>query len=212
MSTANRWLTLAIMVMALALLVPGVTQPVLTLSGTIERADLVDMGIDTLLSDNEDPRARQMVMSIARMLGLTGLDGELPVYHTSRSILQAVHELAARGNLPVAMLIVLFSVILPTCKLLVQALTLFAPWRWRQALHSVTQAASKWSMADVFVIALLVAYMAGQASGEMGGMLKMSAQLEVGFWYFLGYCLFSIASTALVREQADLTAPQPVQA
>jgi len=212
MSTTNRWLTLAIMVIALALLVPGVTQPVLTLSGTIERSDLVDLGIDTMLANNEDPRARQMVLSIARMLGLTGLEGELQVYRTTRSILQAVHELAARGNLPVAMLIVLFSVVLPACKLLLQAMTLFAPLRWRRSLHAVIHASSKWSMADVFVIALLVAYMAGRASGEMGGMLNMSAQLEVGFWYFLGYCLFSIASTVLVREQAAVAMPQPVHA
>jgi len=47
---------------------------------------------------------------------------------------------------------------------------------------------------------LLVAYMAGSASGQMGDMLTMDAQLERGFWYFLGYCVFSIAAGGLLRE------------
>lgn len=48
-------------------------------------------------------------------------------------------------------------------------------------------------------MALLVAYMAGSASGKMGDMLIMQAQLEVGFYWFLAYCLFSIAASALLR-------------
>ena len=68
---------------------------------------------------------------------------------------------------------------------------------------------SKWSMADVFVMALLVAYLAGSASEQMGSLLIMSAQLEVGFWYFLAYCLFSIAASSLVTEpELQVEGPQ----
>ena len=55
-------------------------------------------------------------------------------------------------------------------------------------------------MADVFVMAMLVAYMAGSASGEMGELLTMDSQLEVGFYYFLAYCLFAIAAGSLMVE------------
>ena len=58
-------------------------------------------------------------------------------------------------------------------------------------------------MADVFVMGLLIAYMAGAASGQMGDMLTMDAQLEVGFWYFLAYCLFSILAGSLMREPTE---------
>jgi hypothetical protein len=49
------------------------------------------------------------------------------------------------------------------------------------------------------VMALIVAYLAGRASGQMGDLLTMRSELEVGFYYFLAYCLFSIASTLLFR-------------
>jgi hypothetical protein len=52
-------------------------------------------------------------------------------------------------------------------------------------------------MADVFVMALIVAYLAGSASGQMGDLLTMDARLEEGFWFFLAYCLFSVASSAM---------------
>jgi hypothetical protein len=52
-------------------------------------------------------------------------------------------------------------------------------------------------------MALVVTYLAGSASGQMGDMLVMDAQLEIGFWFFLGYCLFSVASTALLGQPAE---------
>ena len=63
-----------------------------------------------------------------------------------------------------------------------------------------------YSMADVFVMGLLVAYMAGSASGQMGDMLTMDARLEEGFYYFLAYCLFSVAAGILMREPAPAPA------
>ena len=72
---------------------------------------------------------------------------------------------------------------------------------FQRGLLKVNGVLSKWSMTDVFVMALLVAYMAGSASGKMGDMLQMHAQLEVGFYWFLAYCVFSIAASALMREQ-----------
>ena len=59
-------------------------------------------------------------------------------------------------------------------------------------------------MADVFVMGLLVAYMAGSASGQMGDLLTMHAALEPGFYYFLAYCLFSIAAGMVMEEPAPL--------
>jgi hypothetical protein len=54
----------------------------------------------------------------------------------------------------------------------------------------------------VFVMAMLVAFMAGRASGHMGELLVMNARLEVGFWYFLAYCLFAIGAGALLSRWA----------
>ena len=98
--------------------------------------------------------------------------------------------------------------LVPVFKLCLQALAVSLPRAdWRAPLLWLNATLSKWSMADVFVMGLLVAYMAGSASGEMGDLLTMHAQLESGFWFFVGYCLFSIFAGALVRE-TELAARQ----
>ena len=58
---------------------------------------------------------------------------------------------------------------------------------------------SKWSMVDVFVIALIVAYMAGNANANSEDLLNMHAEFGTGFWYFTGYCLFAIAASSFIK-------------
>ncbi len=204
MTVQRRLALLAVIAIALALLYPGITQPVLTLTGSIEKSEIAELGIDMMIGEDADSQSRQMLMMFSSMLGLDRVEGQLQVYDSTRSILGTVSELAETGNLAVALLIVLFSVIIPVFKLGLQALALALPRpEWRAPLLQVNSALSKWSMADVFVMALLVAYMAGSASGQMGDLLLTDAQLEPGFWYFLAYCLFSIVAGSLVREPSE---------
>ena len=112
-----------------------------------------------------------------------------------------MEELARTGNLAVALLIVFFSVVIPVFKLLLQLVALLLPQAsLRQLLLRLNGSLSKWSMADVFVMGLLVAYMAGSASGQMGDLLTMHAALEPGFYYFLAYCLFSVLAGILLLQ------------
>ena len=140
---------MASIVAALALLVPGVTQPVVTLTGTMDKAELVDLGID--LAAGEDPGGGrwQMITTLSRMLGLDQVEGELQAYAITRSIWDAIVELAGNENLFVAVLIVTFSIVVPSLKLLLQLgyVTMAGP-RPRDFLHRVVGAMSKWSMAD----------------------------------------------------------------
>lgn len=201
MSLQRRLALLAVIAIALALLYPGVTQPVLTLTGSIEKSAIAELGIDVMIGEDADSQARQMLMMFSSMLGLDRVEGQMQVYDSTRSIWGTVTELADTGNLAVALLIVLFSVVIPVFKLGLLALALVLPRaEWRAPLLLVNSALSKWSMADVFVMGLLVAYMAGSASGQMGELLLTDARLENGFWYFLAYCLFSIVAGSLVKE------------
>jgi hypothetical protein len=201
MSTARKLASLAIIAMALGLLYPGVTEPVLTLSGTIEKSRLAELGIDLLAGEGADSQTRQMLTAISRFMGFDQIEGEMLAYQSTRSIWGTATELADTGNQFVAVLIILFSVVIPSTKLSLQAVALLLSGsRVRQPLLWVNGVLSKWSMTDVFVMALLVAYMAGSASGKMGDMLAMHAQLEVGFYWFLAYCLFSIAASAAMGD------------
>jgi len=194
------FLLLASVAIALVLLYPGVTRPVLTLSGTIEKADLVDLGINLLAGEEGDSGKRRVVSVLSMLLGFDQVSGDMPVYHETRSILGTAQELARTGNGAVALLIVLFSIVVPLFKLTLQLLTLLPSFVIRRrTLDRVIAAVSKWSMTDVFVMALIVTYLAGSASGQLGDLMRLDASFEPGFYYFLGYCLFSIASTLLVE-------------
>jgi uncharacterized paraquat-inducible protein A len=153
---------------------------------------------------------RGMLTAFSSFLGFDQIEGQLEAYHNTRSIWGTVDELARTGNLPVALLIVFFSLVVPVFKLLLQAVTLVLPrGELRRPLLWLNAALSKWSMADVFVMGMLVAYMAGSASGQMGDMLTMHAALEPGFYYFLAYCLFSVAAgiALLNAEPGPATVP-----
>lgn len=204
MSLTRRLFLLALICLSLGLLYPGVTQPVLTLSGTIEKSRIAELGIDLIAGEEADAQTRQMLSMFSSFLGFDQVEGQMQAYSSTRSIWGTVNELASTGNLAVALLIVFFSVVIPVFKLVLQAIAVAMPRReWRSPLLLLNAGLSKWSMADVFVMGLLVAYMAGSASGQMGDLLTMDAQLERGFWFFLAYCLFSIAATTLLREPAE---------
>ena len=207
MPLKRKLLILALIVIALGLLYPGVTRPVLTLTGTIEKSSIAQLGIELIAGEGADSQTRQMLGAISSFFGFDQIEGRLEAYRNTRSIWGTVDELSRTGNLPVALLIVFFSIVIPSFKLLLQASALLIPRAdMRAGVLWLNAALSKWSMADVFVMGLLVAYMAGSASGQMGDMLIMDARLEEGFYYFLGYCLFSVAAGILMREPAPVPA------
>lgn len=201
MSLQRKLLTLALIAVALCLLFPGVTQPVLTLSGTVEKSRIAELGIGMIAGEEADSQTRQMLAAVSSFLGFDQIEGQLEVYHSTRSIWGTVDSLARTGNLPVAFLIVFFSLVIPVFKLLLVAASLIIPQaELRRPVLWLNAALSKWSMADVFVMGLLVAFLAGSASDQTGDMLTMHASLGTGFYYFLGYCLFSVAVGSVLRE------------
>lgn len=204
MSVKRKILIVVLMLAALGLLYPGITQPVLTLTGTVEKSKIAELGIELIAGEGADAQTRQMLAAISSFLGFDQIEGQLQAYHNTRSVWGTVDELARTGNLPVALLIVLFSLVIPLFKLGLQGVSLFiTAERIRDPLLWLNGALSKWSMSDVFVMGLLVAYMAGSASGQMGDMLVMDAQLEPGFYYFLAYCIFSIIAGSLMQAPGD---------
>ena len=201
MAVQRKLLCLALIIVSLGLLYPGVTQPVLTLTGTVEKSKIAELGIEMIGGEGADSETRSMLGAISSFLGFDRIEGELVAYHNTRSIWGTVDDLARTGNLPVALLIVLFSLVIPLFKLALQlASLLIANAELRGPLLWLNGALSKWSMSDVFVMGVLVAYMAGSASGQMGDLLTMHATLEPGFWYFLCYCLFAIAAGIVMEE------------
>ena len=133
--------------------------------------------------------------------------GKTALYHQTRSILGTVGNLYDTGNTLVASLILLFSVIVPSLKgmLLVYVLA-FRRAPFRIALFRFVDLIGKWSMADVFVVGIFLAYLA------MGSVSGITAVLHEGFWLFLGYCLLSVAAVQCMRADSPAETPQPRRA
>lgn len=80
------------------------------------------------------------------------------------TILSGVIALADSGSIFVALVIFIASVVIPVVKFAViigLALTLQLGWRWSEhamhRLHAITEVIGRWSMVDVFVVAVLAA-------------------------------------------------------
>jgi hypothetical protein len=184
---------------AYAMLYPGLTQPILSVSGTVEKSKLVDVG-KQLIQDS--PNTPTFVDNMVDMVVQTlDVSGTVNAFDKTRSIIGTAKELYNNGHMPVALLIVVFSVGVPTLKaLLLLILNISMREKTRIMLLAVSNAISKWSMADVFVIAIFIAYLAGNGIQESRGLVDFQATLGIGFWYFLGYCLISILGTQLLSS------------
>lgn len=120
--------------------------------------------------------------------------GYVELYNKTQSIWTSITSLYQSGYVLVSVLIFLFSVAIPVFKLVALIVVICCEnYTGRRALYSIVSAISKWSMADVFVVGIFIAFLAGQASPNM------QAELHNGFYWFLSYCVISILSTQLLK-------------
>jgi paraquat-inducible protein A len=130
------------------------------------------------------PGLTRPVMTITAKISLLGVERE--IFRETQSIAESVQRLNDSGNAFVAALILLFSIMVPLLKaaLLVVTLRLRAPAA-RLALFRFVRSISKWSMADVFVVGIFIAFLAADALDNL------DASLGQGFYWFAAYCLVS---------------------
>lgn len=137
------------------------------------------------------PGLTEPALTIRATIEMFGTERELT--NETRSVIGAVRSLHASGNDFVAGLILLFSVLVPVTKaaLLVPILarrgsaTSYRLWR-------LVQVISKWSMADVFAVGMLIALLVAK------GTANLSAVAGTGFYCFAAYCLVSNAAFQLL--------------
>lgn len=174
-----------------ALLAPGVTQPIYSI---------------TIMSQVD--------------AGFAQFDAT--VYERTRSILGAVRELASTGNYLVSFLILFFSIIVPVTKGSMLLASIYVRSHGARArLVYLVDLIGKWSMADVFVIGVFLAYLAteNQAQDNVFEVSALGQTVEVsigtnltstlgrGFYFFLGYCLFSVFWTQVLKHRGASVHP-----
>ena len=219
---SQRLTALAALAVTLALLIPGLVRPVITVRGLLQPdgvAELAPQLLNQGISDQSIAAIKPLMnpalvplmeMAPGGMKGAlikqlsTQLATELKkgqpieVYHQTRSILGSVEHLYRVGSHTAATLILLFSVIVPFAKMSLVSWALFrrdAVARHR-TLHLV-EIIAKWSMADVFAVALFITYLAAQATqsapGTSSAIIAFDASFGPGFYWFAAYCVVSLA-------------------
>jgi branched-subunit amino acid transport protein AzlD len=224
-TTSVRTFVLLLILANVLILLPGILLPVLTIRGTLTKEGLTrvaPMMLDKGLNDDTIATLKKMMNpSVLAMLQLTGADlrktvidqlgpkltealrqgvGEVEVYTETRSIVGAVRNLYDVGSPLPATLILLFSVVVPLTKSALVTWAVFARDALaRQRVLNFVETIGKWSMADVFVVALFITFLAAAATqqaaaGEAPPLVAFQATFGQGFYWFLGYCLVSLAS------------------
>jgi hypothetical protein len=236
MNSSHRLIVVVMLAGSLALLVPGLFAPVLTIRGVLTRegiAQVAPMMLERGLSD-ETVKVLESMMNptVLAFMQMTGGDirkviieklapqitaslqknmTEVEVYEQTRSILGSVRRLYEVSSPIPATLILLFSVIVPLGKAVLVAWAMFVTNATvRRRTLAFVETIAKWSMADVFVVALFIAYLAAKASAAptqgpnaAPALIAFSAHFGAGFYWFAAYCIFSLASQQITARLAQ---------
>jgi hypothetical protein len=195
-----------LMVSAFVLLYFGLTESLLSIQGQVEKGDLASFGKDLIVNNPQTP---QFVASMAESLvSSLSFEGSVEAYSQTRSIIGTVEALINSEHFFVAFLIAFFSIVIPVVKGLVWiTISFMKDGGFRNGLARANSMLSKWAMADVFVVAVFVAFLAANAIEKEGGLISFEARLGDGFYYFSGYCLISIFASQILAS----TIGQPVK-
>lgn len=229
MTPGARNLALAGVAVSVLVLVPGLFLPILTIQGRLNPTavaelsrTLLDQGISAsavdsirgminpdvlpLLEASQGGLKGMLVSSIGKEITSSLAAGEpIEVYQQTRSIVSSVRNLYEVGSVLAATLIVFFSVVVPVTKsvLVCWAVCQGDALRRQRTLLFVEMIA-KWSMADVFAVAVIIAFLAAQASQTVGAasaLVSFRATFGPGFYWFTGYCLLSLAVQQLAARR-----------
>jgi hypothetical protein len=228
--TTTRALVLAQLIVSILVLIPGLFLPVLTIRGVLTREGiaqvapmLLERGLDdgtiAALKALMNPTVvglieatggdvRQMIidkLTPSLTAALTKNVEDVEVFEQTRSIVGSVRRLYEVGSPAPATLILLFSVMVPLAKTALVGWAVFAAaGEQRRRILSGVETIAKWSMADVFVVALFVTYLAAMASQSAPAagppLVAFTAEFGPGFYWFAAYCLFSLAAQQLTAR------------
>ena len=113
--------------------------------------------------------------------------GDVVLSFESKGILGSVEKLYAHGDMVIAGVILLFSVLIPLIKILsMMVVSLVMESRFAHGIVHFFKWIGKWSMLDVFVVATFLVYL----STNKGDVSR--AEVGVGLYFFLAYVLVSM--------------------
>ena len=120
--------------------------------------------------------------------------GDVVLSFESKGVIGSISKLFENGDAVVALVILLFSVLIPTVKILsLLFVSIFMESKFAHGIVKFFKMIGKWSMVDVFVVATFLVYL----TVDKGDVSR--AEVEVGLYFFLAYVIVSM----LVSLSAD---------
>ncbi|MCF6288457.1 MAG: paraquat-inducible protein A [Proteobacteria bacterium] len=116
--------------------------------------------------------------------------------YESKSIITALAKIYQQQQYVIAIIILLFTVITPVIKTML-LLTMIFQKKLHLSTYSIKILANvgKWSMLDVFVVAIVVTYFSMKSTGQT------DAKLQIGVYYFSIYVILSMICTYIVSKK-----------
>jgi hypothetical protein len=180
---------------AFTLLLGGITTPMIDLEAKIDLLSLKLMGEDVIFQNNI-------------------------IFFQSKSITDVVRILVQEGSpqmIFVGVLVFTFSIIFPAAKLISSLLYVYSVRNLREnkLIRFFVIQSGKWSMADVLVVALFMAYIG--FNGIIGNQLDVlsesakpveifttnGTQLLGGFYLFLFFCISSLVLSVIITRRTS---------
>lgn len=139
------------------------------------------------------------------------------IFFQSKSIVDVVHILLENGkydSIMVGVLIMAFSILFPVAKILSTKLYLLGNTKWRhnKVIRFFAFKSGKWSMADVYVVAIFMAYIGfrGILDDQISGLTMQTdslvsistseTSLQPGFVLFIGFVLFGLILSEVLNR------------
>jgi hypothetical protein len=151
-----------------------------------------------------------------QLLGETVSFKNQVIFFQSKSILDVVRILIATGkydSIFVGILILVFSILFPIAKLFSTGISLLSQRKWgkNKYIHYFAFQSGKWSMADVTVVAIFMAYIGfnGILTSQMGYLNQHSdaftsiatnqTSLQPGYIIFVTFVLFGLTLSQILK-------------
>jgi hypothetical protein len=120
--------------------------------------------------------------------------GDIVLSFESKGVIGSIVKLWETGDIIVAVVILLFSVVVPVLKVFsLLVVSIFMESRFAHGIITFFKMIGKWSMVDVFVVAVFLVYLTAN-KGDIS-----RAEVEMGLYFFLAYVIVSM----LVSLSAD---------
>jgi len=183
--TLSRGAVVVLMLFCMAMLAGGVLSPMLEVEVRMTKLDATLLGTPIEFKDQS-------------------------LYYRSKTVLEVFQTLMQMGRPEmtlVGVLVILFSVVFPALKLLALVACVFRPalLRTNRLVKLLAFELSKWSMADVMVLAIFMSFVAfngviGSALGSLHEVPNIqqvliptnASKILPGYYLFIGFCLSSI--------------------